>query len=71
MLCTAATANTLDYLPVVVEDCTGSMDGEDRHDAALLCEGRGPALSFIGVSGFFDPLIDVEVEVVAYTPEHT
>ena len=30
-----------------------------------------PALSFIGVSGFFDPLIDVEVEVVAYTPEHT
>jgi nicotinamidase-related amidase len=37
VLCTAATANTLDYLPVVVEDCTGSMDGEDRHDAALLC----------------------------------
>ena len=27
-----------------------------------------PALSFIGVSGFFDPLIDVEVEVVAYAP---
>lgn len=24
-----------------------------------------PALSFIGVSGFFDPLIEVEVEVVA------
>jgi nicotinamidase-related amidase len=37
VLCTAATANTLDYLPIVVEDCVGSMDGEDRHDAALLC----------------------------------
>lgn len=24
-----------------------------------------PALSFVGVSGFFDPLIDVEVEVTA------
>jgi len=28
-----------------------------------------PALSFIGVSGFFDPLIEVEVEVVAYTAQ--
>ena len=28
-----------------------------------------PALSFIGVSGFFDPLIDVEVEVVALVSE--
>ncbi len=28
-----------------------------------------PALSFIGVSGFFDPLIDVEVEVVAYAAD--
>jgi nicotinamidase-related amidase len=37
VLCTAATANTLDYLPIVVEDCTGSMDGEAQHDAALLC----------------------------------
>ena len=37
VLCTAATANTLDYLPIVVEDCVGSMDGEDRHEAALLC----------------------------------
>ena len=37
VLCTAATANTLDYLPMVVEDCVGSMDGEDHHDAALLC----------------------------------
>lgn len=25
-----------------------------------------PALSFIGVSGFFDPLIELEVEVTAY-----
>ena len=37
VLCTAATANTLDYLPMVVEDCVGSMDGEEQHDAALLC----------------------------------
>jgi nicotinamidase-related amidase len=37
VLCTAATANTLDYLPIVVEDCVGSMDGEAQHDAALLC----------------------------------
>ena len=37
VLATAATANTLDYLPIVVEDCTGSMDGGEAHDAALLC----------------------------------
>jgi len=37
VLCTAATANTLDYLPIVVEDCVGSMDGNAQHDAALLC----------------------------------
>lgn len=37
VLCTAATANTLDYLPIVVEDCVGSMDGDDAHEAALLC----------------------------------
>ncbi len=37
VLCTAASANTLDYLPIVVEDCVGSMDGEDRHEAALVC----------------------------------
>lgn len=37
VLCTAATANTLDYLPIVIEDCVGSMDGQDQHDAALLC----------------------------------
>ncbi len=37
VLCTAATANTLDYLPIVVEDCVGSMDGEEHHQAALLC----------------------------------
>jgi biuret amidohydrolase len=37
VLVTAATANTLDYLPIVVEDCVGSMDGQDQHDAALLC----------------------------------
>ncbi|MEE3000198.1 MAG: isochorismatase family cysteine hydrolase [Pseudomonadota bacterium] len=37
VLCTAATANTLDYLPIIVEDCVGSMDGQSQHDAALLC----------------------------------
>lgn len=44
VLATAAAANTLDYLPIVVEDCTGSMDGADAHDAALLCIGT--ALGF-------------------------
>jgi len=38
-----------------------------RAHAEVFSEIR-PALSFIGVSGFFDPLIDVEVEVVAYAP---
>ncbi len=37
VLCTAATANTLDYLPIVVADCVGSMDGAAQHEAALLC----------------------------------
>ena len=37
VLCTAATANTLDFLPIVVADCVGSMDGEAHHEAALLC----------------------------------
>ena len=37
VLATAATANSLDYLPIVVEDCTGSMDGTEAHAAALLC----------------------------------
>ncbi len=37
VLCTAAAANTLDFLPIVVTDCVGSMDGEAQHEAALLC----------------------------------
>ena len=37
VLATAATANSLDYLPIVVDDCTGSMDGAEVHEAALLC----------------------------------
>ena len=37
---------------------------------AEVFSGIRPALSFIGVSGFFDPLIDVEVEVVAYRPSN-
>ena len=36
-----------------------------RAHAEVFSEIR-PALSFIGVSGFFDPLIDVEVQVVAH-----
>jgi len=38
-----------------------------RAHAEVFSEIR-PALSFIGVSGFFDPLIDVEVTVTAYRP---
>jgi len=37
VLATVAAANSLDYLPIVVEDCTGSMDGSEVHAAALLC----------------------------------
>ena len=37
VLATAAAANSLDYLPIVVEDCTGSLDGSEVHAAALLC----------------------------------
>jgi enamine deaminase RidA (YjgF/YER057c/UK114 family) len=36
-----------------------------RAHAELLGKAA-PALSFVGVSGFFDPLIEVEVEVTAY-----
>jgi enamine deaminase RidA (YjgF/YER057c/UK114 family) len=36
-----------------------------RAHAEVLGHAR-PALSFVGVSGFFDPLIEVEVEVTAY-----
>lgn len=36
-----------------------------RAHAEVLGQAR-PALSFVGVSGFFDPLIEVEVEVTAY-----
>ena len=37
VLYTTATANTLDYLLTVIEDCVGSMDGVEKHDAALIC----------------------------------
>ena len=43
---------------------TGRWAEAGRAHAEIFSEIR-PALSFIGVSGFFDPLIDVEVEVVA------
>ncbi len=36
-----------------------------RAHAEVMGRAR-PALSFVGVSGFFDPLIEVEVEVTAY-----
>lgn len=39
-----------------------------RAHAEIFSEIR-PALSFIGVNGFFDPLIEVEVEVVALASE--
>lgn len=39
-----------------------------RAHAEVFSEIR-PALSFVGVSGFFDPLIEVEVEVTAVLQE--
>ena len=39
-----------------------------RAHAEVLGEAR-PALSFVGVSGFFDPLIEVEVEVTAWVED--
>ena len=39
-----------------------------RAHAEVMGRAR-PALSFVGVSGFFDPLIEVEVEVTAYVAE--
>jgi enamine deaminase RidA (YjgF/YER057c/UK114 family) len=44
---------------------TGKWAEAGRAHAEVLGEAR-PALSFVGVSGFFDPLIEVEVEVTAY-----
>lgn len=46
---------------------TGRWAEAGRAHAEVFADIR-PALSFIGVSGFFDPLIDVEVEVTAYVP---
>lgn len=37
VLCTVAAANVRDYVPIVVEDCVGTMDGPELHTAALLC----------------------------------
>lgn len=37
VLCTAVAANNRDYAPVVIEDCVNTMDGEELHEAALLC----------------------------------
>lgn len=43
---------------------TSKWEDAGRAHAEVFSEIR-PALSFIGVNGFFDPLIEVEVEVVA------
>ena len=47
---------------------TSKWDDAGRAHAEVFSEIR-PALSFIGVNGFFDPMIEVEVEVVALAPE--
>lgn len=47
---------------------TGKWAEAGRAHAEVLGRAR-PALSFVGVSGFFDPLIEVEVEVTAYVEE--
>ena len=43
---------------------TGKWAEAGRAHAEVFSQIR-PALSFVGVSGFFDPLIEVEVEVTA------
>ena len=47
---------------------TGKWAEAGRAHAELLGEAA-PALSFVGVSGFFDPLIEVEVEVTAWVED--
>jgi nicotinamidase-related amidase len=37
VLATAIAANVRDYAVVVVEDCVGTMDSPEHHDAALMC----------------------------------
>ncbi len=49
---------------IMMLDTTKWADAGRAH-AEVLGHVR-PALSFIGVSGFFDPLIELEVEVTAY-----
>lgn len=44
---------------------TGKWADAGRAHAEVLGDAR-PALSFVGVSNFFDPLIEVEVEVTAW-----
>jgi len=52
---------------IMMLDTTQWVDAGRAH-AEVLGQAR-PALSFVGVSGFFDPLIEVEVEVTAYIDE--
>ena len=37
VLCTVAAANVRDYVPIVIEDCVDTMDGDDLRHAALAC----------------------------------
>ena len=46
---------------------TGRWAEAGRAHAEVFADIR-PALSFVGVSNFFDPRIDVEIEVTAYVP---
>ena len=52
---------------IMMLDTTKWADAGRAH-AEVLGHVR-PALSFVGVSGFFDPLIELEVEVTAYVED--
>ncbi len=49
---------------IMMLDTTKWAEAGQAH-AEVMGDAR-PALSFVGVSGFFDPLIKVEVEITAY-----
>ncbi len=52
---------------IMMLDTTKWADAGRAH--AEFLGDTAPALSFVGVSGFFDPLIEVEVEVTAYVED--
>jgi enamine deaminase RidA (YjgF/YER057c/UK114 family) len=54
---------------IMMLDTTQWADAAKAH--AEIFKDIRPALSFVGVSGFFDPAIHVEVEVTAYIDPNT